>query len=178
MANTFELIASNTVGAGGIASVDFTSIPATFTDLCVKISQRTDNSNIFGFNYMYFNGSQTSYSTARVLEGTGAGVSSYTQATTYAFNDDGVGNTSTGSTFTNGEIYIPNYAGSNNKSFSVDTVGENNATTAYMQLIAGLWSVGSAINRITFSTSATSLTGGTPKFLANSTFYIYGVKNA
>jgi len=178
MANTFELIASSTVGSGGVAAVDFTSIPSTFTDLCVKWSARTDNSNIFGYNYVYLNGAQTSYTAARVIEGTGSGVSSYTQATTCAANLDSVGNSSTGSTFENSEMYIPNYAGSNNKSFSIDAVGENNATTAYSQLIAGLWSSSSAINRITFSTSATSLTGGSPKFMQYSTFYVYGVKNA
>jgi hypothetical protein len=178
MANTFELIASTTVGAGGVSAVDFTSIPSTYTDLCVKVSQRTDNGNIFGYNYIYFNGSQTFYTAARVLEGTGSGVSSYTQATTYAANDDGVGNTSTASTYSSGELYIPNYASSNNKSFSFDTVGENNATTAYSQLIAGLWSNSAAINRITFSTSATSLTGSSVKYSSQSTFYLYGVKNA
>ena len=30
MANTFELISSVTVGAGGAASIDFTSIPSTY----------------------------------------------------------------------------------------------------------------------------------------------------
>lgn len=175
MPNTMTLINSVTVGAGGVAAVDFTSIPATYTDLCVKWSARTDNSNIFGFDYVYLNGSQTSYGAARVIEGTGAGVSSYTTSTAYGANLDSVGNTSTASTFANSELYIPNYASSNNKSFSIDAVGENNATTAYSQLIAGLWSNSAAINRITFSTSGTSLSGGTPKYMQHSTFYLYGI---
>jgi hypothetical protein len=178
MANTFELITSSTVGALGAGAVDITGIPSTFTDLVIKWSARTNNSNLFGYNYIYFNGSQTSYTAAKVLEGTGAGVSSYNQATTYAANLDSVGNNATGSTFENSEMYIPNYAGSNNKSFSIDAVGENNGTTAYSQLIAGMWSNSAAINRITFSTSATLLTGGIPQFMQYSTFYVYGVKNA
>jgi len=178
MPNTLELITSSTVGALGSGSVDFTSIPSTFTDLVVKWSARTSNSNLFGFNYIYFNGSQTSYIAADVIEGTGSSVSSYSQATTYAANLDSVGNSSTGSTFENSEMYIPNYASSNNKSFSIDAVGENNGTTAYSQLISGLWSNSAAINRITFSTSATLLTGGIPQFMQYSTFYVYGVKNA
>jgi len=44
MANTFELIASSTVGAGGAANIDFTSIPATFTDLYLVVSGRTNRS--------------------------------------------------------------------------------------------------------------------------------------
>ena len=38
MANTFELIASYTVGAGGQASIDFNTSPSTYTDLCIKAS--------------------------------------------------------------------------------------------------------------------------------------------
>jgi hypothetical protein len=179
MANTMTLIASYTVGLGGVGAVDFTSIPSTYTDLCVKWSARTSNGNTFGVNNVYLNGSQTSYTGAKVIEGTGSGVSSYTTATTYGANLDSVGNSSTASTFDSSEIYIPNYAGSNNKSFSLDATGENNATTAYSQLIAGQWGSGSAVNRITFSTSTTSLTGQLTVFLMQySTFYVYGVKNA
>ena len=41
MANTYELIASSTVGAGGASSIDFNSIPNTYTDLLVKLSGRS-----------------------------------------------------------------------------------------------------------------------------------------
>ena len=40
MATTFTKIASVTVGSGGASSIDFTSIPSTYTDLCVKLSTR------------------------------------------------------------------------------------------------------------------------------------------
>ena len=40
MANTFQLISSTTVGAGGASSIDFTSIPSTYTDLVIKWSGR------------------------------------------------------------------------------------------------------------------------------------------
>jgi len=178
MANTYTLIASSTVGSGGVSNIDFTLIPATYTDLLVKYSLRTDNANIFSLTYLYFNGSQTSYTAAKQLEGTGSAASSSSFATTYLYGDDGVGNSSTASTFGNGELYIPNYAGSSNKSTSTDSVGENNATTAYSQLIAGLWGNSAAINRITFSTSGTSLTGSATKFVQYSTVYIYGIKNS
>ena len=35
---TYTLIASNTVGSGGTASIEFNSIPQTYTDLLIKIS--------------------------------------------------------------------------------------------------------------------------------------------
>jgi hypothetical protein len=39
MANTYTLIASSvTVGSGGAANIEFTSIPATYTDLVSALS--------------------------------------------------------------------------------------------------------------------------------------------
>jgi hypothetical protein len=50
MADTYTLISSVTVGAGGASSIDFTSIPATYTDLLIKVSARgaSGASNITG----------------------------------------------------------------------------------------------------------------------------------
>jgi len=164
MPNTFELIASSTVGSGGAASIDFTSIPSTFTDLCLKVSARDGDSN-WVLN-MKFNNSDGS---TRYLQGNGSAAESGTQGDMrFIVNSNG----STANTFGNAEIYIPNYAGSTNKSFSIDAVSEANATTAFMRLIAGLWSNTAAINRITLSNIAS---GNIPQY---STAYLYGVKNA
>ena len=167
MANTFELIASSTVGSGGAASIDFTSIPSTYTDLCLKLSLRQDSVTL-NYASMRFNNATTNF-TYRTIEGSGASAASYNGSTgTYGFP---VPSNFTSSTFSNLEVYIPNYAGSTNKSFSVDTVTENNASTAYADLIAGLWSNSAAINQITFYPA-----GG--NFVQYSTAYLYGVKNA
>jgi len=61
------------------------------------------------------------------------------------------GSTATANTFGNGSLYIPNYAGATNKSLSFDSVAENNATSAWLQITAGLWSSTAAITRITLS---------------------------
>lgn len=137
------------VGAGGIAEIEFTSIPTdgTYTDLLLKVSARVADAGSASNDYrIYFNGSATSLS-GRILEGLGSGSGvSYSVSFGYA----GSVNTSisTSDTFTSLEIYIPNFASSNNKSFSVDSVAENNATGAKQQIIAGLWSSTSAINQI------------------------------
>ena len=46
MANTYTLISSVTVGSGGASSIDFTSIPATYTDLCLVWSGRSAGSDV------------------------------------------------------------------------------------------------------------------------------------
>ena len=148
--NTFVQIGSTvTVGGGGAATIDFTSIPATYTDLVVKISARSVRSAVNDVLYMKVNGSATTYS-SKVLEGNGATPTSYNGGST-AFSDIlGIpAASSTASVFSNAEIYIPNYTSANYKSISADSVGENNATTAYTDLYAGLWSNTAAITSIT-----------------------------
>lgn len=168
MANTFELIASSTVGSGGAASVSFTSIPSTYTDLCLKMSLRSDFATIGDTLYLELNGSAINFS-SRYLRGSGSAADS-SVLNQFAGYADGANETA--STFSNIDLYIPNYAGSNNKSYSVDSVDENNATTAYQVLIAGLWSNTAAINQVTIKLN----TGR--NFVQHSTAYLYGVKNA
>jgi hypothetical protein len=174
MPNTFELIASSTVGSGGAANIDFTSIPSTYTDLVLKTSIRGNRSNSVDSLAIYFNNDTTAGRfPARMLYGTGASALSYTTNTNY--NDEYAyvsGNNSTASTFGNTEFYIPNYAGSTQKSVSIDSVGENNATTAYMSLTAFLYNQTTAISRITLVTYTGAL------IREFSTAYLYGVKNA
>jgi hypothetical protein len=76
MANTFELIESVTVGSGGAANIDFTSIPATFTDLCLKYSTRsTSAGDDYLGQYIKFNTATSSF-TYRHLYGTGSAAGS------------------------------------------------------------------------------------------------------
>lgn len=173
MATTFELIASANVGSGGSATIDFNTIPSTFTDLCLQLSMRTNRtSDTTGDEiYVYFNNSNTSVS-SRILYGAGSGSGASYSSASYIINLGADSQTGTANTFGNMSVYIPNYAGSTNKSLSLDGVSENNATGAYASLSAGLWSNTSAINRVTFA----PLNG--TAFLEYSTAYLYGVKNA
>jgi len=169
MATTYTLIASNTVGSGGVANIEFTSIPATYTDLLIKISSRTDPAQLPNSLLIVFNNNTSNRSSKR-LNGSGSAAASFSSATlTYASETQGA--TSTASTFANTEIYIPNYAGSNNKSYSADGVMENNATESYMSFWAGLWANSSAITSV-------KLTPDTDNFVQHSTAYLYGIKNS
>jgi hypothetical protein len=169
MPNTFELIASSTVGASPAATIDFSSIPSSYTDLCLVTSLRTNENPGYGWSdvVLSFNGS-TASRTSRTLTGNGSTASSFSNTTIITRVNNAF---TTSSTFSNGSWYVPNYAGSTNKSLSVDMVTENNATAAVMDMVAGLWSNTAAINQIT-------ITGLTSSFVQYSTAYLYGVKNA
>lgn len=167
MANTYVAIATTTVGSGGTSTIDFTSIPQTYTDLILKASLRSDNDSM-GFN-LNINGSTTSF-TAKWLEGTGSAVSSYN-------SDNNMGgfanrNNTTASVFSNFEIYFTNYASSNNKSHSIDGVTENNATESFQAFAAKLWSNTSAINQLTIAHPD----GSGQKYVQYSTATLYGIK--
>ena len=174
MANTYIQIGSAvTVGVSGAATMSFTSIPATYTDLVLKLTTRDTAATVdTGAVKVTFNSSATGYTNRNVV-GTGSATSSGTAGTTYI--DAGLnalmptaGNTA--SVFSNIELYIPDYAGSNNKSVSVDTAGENNQANTYCGLVAALWSNSAAITSI--SIAPTTL------FAQYSTATLYGIKNS
>jgi hypothetical protein len=172
MSTNMTLITSVTVGSGGAASVTLPAtgtIPATYTDLKVVASIRTEGT---GSPYLYlrFNGSSTGYSNRRII-GDGSAASSSAPGDAYIIG--GICNTTdqTTSTFSSHDIYIPNYAGSNNKSVSVDAVTENNATSARAIMLASLWSNSAAITSIVLTNEAAV------DFAEGSTFYLYGISN-
>jgi len=171
MALTYTLIASSTATTS-VANIEFTSIPATYTDLVVLLSARGTESQVYNSMKLQFNNATTNYSGIEIY-GSGSAAASVSRSNTdgglYIGNVNG--NNTTSNSFSNFSIYVPNYAGSNYKSVSVDAVQENNATEAYTQFTAGLWSDTSAITSIKFSWSTTTI-------VQHSTAYLYGIKNS
>ena len=175
MANTYIKIASASVGSGGASSIDFSSIPSTYTDLQVLISARGDvssGSNADDISLRLNNDSGANYS-YKGITGTGSTSGSFslsgeTQFTYIAFAGS---SNATSNTFGNNSIYLPNYAGSTQKPISADVVTENNATLTYMRLNAGLWTGTAAINRMTLT-----IVGG--NFVQYSTATLYGISKS
>jgi hypothetical protein len=165
MANTYELIASSTVGSGGTANIDFTSIPSTYTDLVIKASLRTTCTDPDDYILIKPNNS-TANLTFMFVRSSGSGVDSNTTERPPANGAVGT------SIFGNLEIYFPNYAGSTSKPFSIDAVTEQNAVFARANLHGHLWSDTAAISRIVLTS------GQSFNFVQYSTAYLYGIKNS
>jgi len=175
MATTYTLISSVTVGSGGAANIQFTSIPATYTDLLIKLSARQSTDvNSYQFS-IRFNGNSSSIYTRRLLFGYGTGVDTQTQASTSSiFIGFDQASSFTANTFGNYEIYIPNYTSSNQKTLSADSVTENNTNEVYgISIVAGLWADTAAITSILLQ----DLSGGS-NLVQYSTAYLYGISNA
>lgn len=169
---TNNLISRQTVGSAGAASITFSNIPQTFTDLRIVVSVRTDNTSAFGSPSLVgaFNTLTTNRTYKRVYgAGSSAGSDSNTTASFGVIENAGSGTTA--NSFSNIEVYIPNYASANYKSYSVDNVADNNsATVNELDLMAGLWSSTAAITSITISASAGNL-------VEYSTFSLYGISS-
>ena len=69
MANTYTLISSNVLGSSA-ASITFSAIPATYTDLVVRVTSRVDRSINGAHNcFLTVNGSTSSdYSYTNLLD--------------------------------------------------------------------------------------------------------------
>lgn len=183
MAYTYSKIASVTVGSGGASSIDFTSIPQTYTDLKVVLSTRDSrSSNGPGYLKLSINGSTSNFAYKSLFGYSSGPGDPNPSGTPAAGSDSGSGssgnyasyaggtNVQTANSFGNNEIYIPNYTSSNYKSISVDGVNETNGNYPYQNhLLANLWSNTAAI------TSLSIIPGSSP-FLQYSTATLYGIR--
>lgn len=160
-------ISTITVGSGGAASIDFTSIPGTYTDLFLVCSLRASSATE-DTGMLRFNGDSGANYVRRGLYGTGSSAASFAQTTTFIAAGGYAASDFTANTFSNQSIYIPNYSGSTYKSTSTDAVSENNATRAYQYIWAGIWNNTAAITSMSLSASSGNLA-------ENSTATLYGV---
>jgi hypothetical protein len=174
MPSTYELIKGETL-ASSAASYTFTAIPSTFKDLVLRVTGRFDISNNGG--RLRFNGDSSAlYSWNRV---TAISIAEATNDLTYGSPYDtfvyfpGVNSsTTTADTFSNNEMYLPNYTASANKPVMLNNVMEQNTTSAGITMLAGLYRSTTAISSI----ALTSDGGG--NWVAGSSFYLYGIKNS
>jgi hypothetical protein len=171
MANTYTLIQAQNLVSTAV-TVTFSSIPATYTDLVIKASTRSDRASSIQDNVLiYLNGVTTNMSFT-YLEGNGAAASSGRNSSSQNQVGISTATTATSNTFSNWELYIPNYAGSTNKPMGSSSVMETNATTSYIDSFAGLWSNTAAITSISFQSTLST------NFISGSSFYLYGIKNS
>jgi hypothetical protein len=163
--NTFEAIATQTLGTAA-ATVTFSSIPSTYTDLVLISSPQNNASESL---YFKINGDTGSSYSTTVLTGNGTTATSARQAsntTGILAGAPAIGLSST--VYGTSIVHIMNYANTTTFKTALSrwalASAETNATV-------GLWRSTAAINSITFLVIA-----GT--FSVGSTFSLYGIKAA
>ena len=168
MANTFIKISTVTVGTPG-STIDFTSIPQTYTDLKLVMSLRSTRATYADDDFFININGLTTNQLSDYLQGNGSSGGSFSNTRWGALIPaDGA---ATASVFGNAELYIPNYTSANYKASSIDAVHETNATTAYQRLHANLWSASAAITQIT-------IVCADGNFKQYSSATLYGIKSS
>jgi hypothetical protein len=174
MANTYNLINSNVLSTS-TATVTFSEIPATYTDLVLRVSIRgtaaADGTTVL----VRLNGNTTSIYSQTYLIGNGSSAySSRAQGTDFTGQDYVLletGSTATVNTFSSGEIYYPSYTANQSKVSRTFVVTEKNAANADQVAAANLFRSNSAISVMRIYPYSGS-------FEAGSSFYLYGIKNS
>lgn len=181
-APTYFQIATTTVGAGGATTIDFNSIPQTYSDLVIKLSLRSNyaTSGDLAPVFMRFNGSSASiYSGVELVffQSSIATATNPYNITNSMFAGFANSTGPTANTFNSTDIYIPNYTGANFKSTSIDSAQSQNSTSNYTfatLIDAGLWSSTAAITSISLFCG----TASNYNFTQYSTATLYGISNA
>jgi hypothetical protein len=167
MANTFKKIASLTAGSGGVASFDFTGIPAVYSDLYVSLSARSANSSNFDNPRIAINTSTTGFSRLEFYSENASLGSEFA-------SDRIIGVCPAGNTVANSfgalKLYLPNYVSGNNKAFSAFSTSQHNTSTPRaLWYLGGIWANTATVSQITISLN----TGA--NFVQYSTATLYGI---
>jgi len=163
--NSYESIATVTVGAGGQSSIDFTSIPATYKHLQLR-SINVTGTSVNTIN-MTFNGSSSSYA-QHVLYGDGSSAAAAAvTSSTYAVI--GLNGTSTSPSANITDIL--DYTSTDKAKTVRSLSGYDTNGGGYVQLRSSLWyATPAAINQITL----TIYNGA--NFSQYSQFALYGIR--
>jgi hypothetical protein len=160
---TYEPIATQTL-ASAAASITFSSIPATYTDLRLVLTNTASG----GTQFILFNSSVTGYSNTYLL-GDGASATSG-RSTAYPrldLNSQDVGN----SVVQFHTVDIFSYAGSTYKTCLITSSHDQNGS-GQVNAQVGLWQDTTAINRIDIKLSSTNT------YAIGTTATLYGIKAA
>lgn len=150
--------------ASAQAAIEFTSVPQTFTDLVAVVSTRNSAG---GSTSIRFNSTTTGYS-ERLLYGTGSTAASASGSFDRFVWLLSATTAQTSNSFSNGQVYIPDYTGSTAKLVSIVSVNESNATAADLYIDSALWNNTAAITNVYFFNPDGNLQIG-------STISLYGI---
>ena len=169
MPATYTLIASNTLSSAA-ASVTFSAIPNTYTDLLLRVSIRTDENQKRNLTRLVINDIASSYSRTALTTSSGTAISFRASNQTLWQYSDATSALATSNTFGSVEVYIPNYNSSANKVASAFGVSEDNT--------ANDPSIGVTALLLSDTSAITSLECRNVNFVSGSSFFLYGIKNS
>jgi len=169
--NSYESIATTTVGAGGSLSITFSSIASTWQHLQIRMIGKCLNT-AGGSTQMQFNGDTATNYSWHYLSGDGAAASAGSGTSTNYININ-VGQQDSTYYFAS-VIDILDYGNTNKYKTSRLLTGVDKNGSGSMQITSGNWRNTAAITSITITPQ--SNTTPTNQFQQYSQFALYGIK--
>jgi hypothetical protein len=171
MPSTYTLISSNVLSTTA-ASVTFSAIPSTYTDLVLRVTGRSAGSSLRDM-YLQVNSITSNYSGTRLRGYDSTPSSSNNTASSNWFYGVVPGTLISANTFSSIEYYLPNYTSSANKVAAMALGAPNDSGSNQIDAVsANLLSNTAAISSLTLTESSGS------GFVSGSSFYLYGIKNS
>ena len=167
-ANSYESIATTTVGAGGSSTITFSSIPSTYKHLQIRAIASGAGAQRYG---VQFNGDTGANYTQHFLYGTGsvAGAGGTTGGAKY----NSIGASDGGSTFGASVTDILDYTNTNKNTVVRSLAGyDTNTSNGLVVLYSFVWLNTAAVTSLTIQ-AAESYSGN---FAQYSQFALYGIK--
>lgn len=171
-ASSYESIATVTVGAGGSSSIQFSSIPQTYTHLQLRCLTKTSNSGAPYAMQIRFNGDSGSNYTYHRLIGSGSAVSSIATTGATQASLDYMPTPAETSVFAGGVVDILDYTNTNKNKVHRTLGGYDANGSGYATFFSGVWLNTAAVTSITvISESGSTLA-------QYSQIGLYGIKGA
>lgn len=172
--NSFESIATVTVGSSGQSSIEFTSIPSTYTHLQLRLFGRTTRASTDDYIYIRFNGdSNTANYRSHYLIGEGTNVYSGDISSDYSVFGRLTGGNAASSVFGALTVDMVDYKNTNKYKTFKNLGGQDlNGSPAYIWIGSSLWMSTSAI------TSFAIYPGTYSNFSQYTQAALYGIKGA
>ena len=168
--NSYESIATVTVGSGGAANIEFTSIPSTFTHLQIRGIGRNTVATTSGQAYVQFNSDTGSNYSLHYLYGDGTTVYSGGGASQVEMNAFRItGASAASSIFGAGVLDILDYKNTNKYKTLRTLSGEDRNGAGFLFYQSGLWQSTNAITSIKLYPSSNN-------FAQYTSFALYGIK--
>jgi hypothetical protein len=174
--NSYESIATTTVGSGGSATVTFSSIPATYTHLQIRCISRSTVGNSNLFYKLNSDSSNTNYN-LHILSGDGSSTSAsaITSGSANSFilaNEVVAKTTDTANAFGVTIIDFLDYSNTNKYKTTRALGGRDLNGSGGIALTSNLWQNTAAINTIVLNPDPSG------SFVEYTQFALYGIKGA
>lgn len=170
--NSYESIATVTVGAGGAANVEFTSIPSTYQHLQVRITSRDNRSASVNNNlFVYLNNDTGTNYSYHLLTGDGSSAGADNGSTT----DLMIAGSNAASSATSGVMGVSvfdilDYDNTNKYKTTRALTGIDNNGSGLIRLWSGNWRNTAAITSLKFYPASSAT------IQQYSSFALYGIK--